>query len=183
MTRPPTLLLASLVVAAFAGCGDDTHEQEAGASATATATPEDTGWEQGTGCEPVEKPAPREVDLPSAQERLGHATTYVATVTTNPQGNGSGGTGYPVVEAPPANLTYAKGVVAMAKTAIEEPGTSGSQFFVVTGDDTELPPECALVGKVTAGQEVVDLIGVAPVGPDEQPVEPIVMRSVEVSER
>jgi ABC-type Fe3+-hydroxamate transport system substrate-binding protein len=73
MTRPPTLLLASLVVAAFAGCGDDTHEQEAGASATAT--PEDTGGEQGTGCEPVEKPAPREVDLPRPKARLDPATT------------------------------------------------------------------------------------------------------------
>ena len=66
----------------------------------------------------------------------------------------------------------------MAKTAIEDPGTSGSQFFVVTGDDAQLPPEYALLGKVTKGQDVVDLIGVAPVGPDEQPVEPIVMESV-----
>ena len=71
----------------------------------------------------------------------------------------------------------------MAKTAIEDPGTSGSQFFVVTADGTPLPPEYALLGKVTKGQDVVDLIGIAPVGPDEQPVEPIVMGSVTVEER
>ena len=80
----------------------------------------------------------------------------------DPQGNGSGGPGYSIVEAPPEDLTYDKGVVAMAKTAIEDPGTSGSQFFVVTADGTPLPPEYALLGKVTKGQEVVDLIGVAP---------------------
>jgi hypothetical protein len=33
---------------------------------------------------------------------------------------------------------------------------------------------------VTKGQDVVDLIGVAPVGPDEQPVEPIVIESVTI---
>jgi len=101
----------------------------------------------------------------------------------DPQGNGQGGPGYSVVEAPPADLVYGKGVVAMAKTAIEDPGTSGSQFFVVTGEDAQLPPEYALVGRVTSGQDVVDLIGVAPVGADEQPVDPIVMKSVKVEER
>ena len=88
--------------------------------------------------------------------------------------------GYSVLEAPPETLRYVKGVVAMAKTGIEAAGTSGSQFFVVTGD-AGLPPDYALVGKVTAGQEIVDRIGVVPVGPDEQPVEPIVIESVAVA--
>jgi peptidyl-prolyl cis-trans isomerase B (cyclophilin B) len=100
----------------------------------------------------------------------------------DPKGNGSGGPGYSIVEAPPEDLTYDKGIVAMAKTDLEDPGTSGSQFFVVTGGGTPLPPEYALLGKVTKGQEVVDLIGVAPVGSDDVPVTPIVMRSVKVEE-
>ena len=99
----------------------------------------------------------------------------------DPEGTGQGGPGYSVVEAPPEDLAYTKGVVAMAKTQLEEPGTSGSQFFVVTGEDAQLPPEYALLGKVTKGQEVVDLIGVAPVGPDEAPVEPVVIESIKVS--
>jgi cyclophilin family peptidyl-prolyl cis-trans isomerase len=100
----------------------------------------------------------------------------------DPAGDGSGGPGYKVVEAPPEDLRYAKGVVAMAKTAIEDPGTSGSQFFVVTGEDAQLPPEYALLGKVTGGEDVVDLIGVAPVQPDEQPVDPVVIRSITIDE-
>jgi cyclophilin family peptidyl-prolyl cis-trans isomerase len=71
----------------------------------------------------------------------------------------------------------------MAKTATEPAGASGSQFFVVTAEDAGLPPDYALLGKVTEGQEVVDLIGVAPVGPDEQPTDPIVMESVTVEEQ
>ena len=77
----------------------------------------------------------------------------------DPEGSGSGGPGYSVVEKPPANLAYTKGVVAMAKSSAEPPGTSGSQFFVVTGADAGLPPEYALVGKVSEGMDVVERIG------------------------
>ena len=58
----------------------------------------------------------------------------------------------------------------MAKTETDPAGTSGSQFFVVTGEDAGLPPDYALLGKVTKGQDVVDKIGVAEVGPDEKPL-------------
>jgi cyclophilin family peptidyl-prolyl cis-trans isomerase len=100
----------------------------------------------------------------------------------DPKGDGSGGPGYSVKEAPPQDLQYTKGVVAMAKTETEPAGTSGSQFFVVTGEDAGLPPDYALLGKVTKGQEVVDKIGVAEVGADEQPKQPIVIRSIRVTE-
>jgi peptidyl-prolyl cis-trans isomerase B (cyclophilin B) len=101
----------------------------------------------------------------------------------DPQGTGMGGPGYSVVEAPQANLTYEKGVVAMAKTAQEKSGTSGSQFFVVTAEDAQLPAEYALLGRVTGGQDVVDKIGVVEIDPaTEQPVDPVVIESVTVEE-
>ncbi len=100
----------------------------------------------------------------------------------DPKGDGSGGPGYTITETPPQDLTYTKGVVAMAKTETEAPGTSGSQFFVVTGEDAGLPPDYALLGKVTKGQEVVDKIGVSEVGPDEKPLQPVVIRSIRVTE-
>jgi peptidyl-prolyl cis-trans isomerase B (cyclophilin B) len=102
----------------------------------------------------------------------------------DPKGDGTGGPGFSVVEAPPEGLAYEKGVVAMAKTGMEQAGTSGSQFFVVTAEDAQLPPDYALLGQVTAGQEVVDKIGVAETDPaTEMPVEPIVIQSVEVAEQ
>ena len=44
----------------------------------------------------------------------------------DPNGDGSGGPGYSVEEAPPKDLTYDVGVVAMAKAGDEPAGTSGS---------------------------------------------------------
>lgn len=71
---------------------------------------------------------------------------------------GTGGPGYQVVETPPSDLTYTRGVVAMAKGGADAPGASGSQFFVVSAADVGLPPEYALVGKVTKGLRTVDKI-------------------------
>jgi cyclophilin family peptidyl-prolyl cis-trans isomerase len=77
----------------------------------------------------------------------------------SPSNSTLGGPGYKVVEKPPANLAYTKGTVAMAKSPTEPPGSSGSQFFIVTGADAGLPPEYALVGKVSQGLDVVERIG------------------------
>jgi peptidyl-prolyl cis-trans isomerase B (cyclophilin B) len=77
----------------------------------------------------------------------------------DPLGSGTGGPGYSVDEKPPSNLAYTKGVVAMAKSAAEPPGRSGSQFFVVLGPDAGLPPDYALVGRVSEGLDVVERIG------------------------
>jgi peptidyl-prolyl cis-trans isomerase B (cyclophilin B) len=101
----------------------------------------------------------------------------------DPKGDGSGGPGYKVVEAPPKSLQYTKGVVAMAKTQLEAAGTSGSQFFVVTAEDAQLPPEYALLGKISGGQDVVDRVAAADTDPStEMPIDPIVIRSVKVTE-
>jgi cyclophilin family peptidyl-prolyl cis-trans isomerase len=101
----------------------------------------------------------------------------------DPNGDGTGGPGFSVVEAPPQDLVYEKGIVAMAKTGAEAAGTSGSQFFVVTAEDAGLPPDYALLGKVTSGQDVVDKIGVAETDPaTEKPLEPVVINSVKVTE-
>ncbi|HEX6987069.1 MAG TPA: peptidylprolyl isomerase, partial [Planctomycetaceae bacterium] len=77
----------------------------------------------------------------------------------DPLGTGTGGPGYSVDEKPPSNLAYTKGIVAMAKSSAEPPGRSGSQFFVVLGADVGLPPEYALVGRVSRGMDVVERIG------------------------
>ena len=98
----------------------------------------------------------------------------------DPTGTGTGGPGYSTRDAPPSNARYVKGVVAMAKTQTEPPGTSGSQFFVVTGADIGLPPEYAIVGRVTEGLDVVERIG--RLGDAlEQPTRPVVITDVAVA--
>ena len=98
----------------------------------------------------------------------------------DPAGNGSGGPGYDVVETPPENVKYTKGVVAMAKTEMDAPGTSGSQFFIVTADDAGLPADYALLGKVSKGDDAVEKIEAVPAGPDGQPEEPVVIEKVTI---
>jgi cyclophilin family peptidyl-prolyl cis-trans isomerase len=99
----------------------------------------------------------------------------------DPTGTGAGGPGYQTVDPPPQSAAYTRGVVAMAKTAVEPAGTSGSQFFVVTGANVGLPPDYAIVGKVTAGLKAVDAIAALGVG-DGPPSQPVVIRKVTVEE-
>lgn len=98
----------------------------------------------------------------------------------DPEGTGAGGPGYSVEEKPPANLAYTKGIVAMAKTSAEPPGSSGSQFFVVTAADAGLPPEYALVGKVSKGFDVVKRIEALGT-PEEKPSQTVLIEEVTVA--
>ena len=100
----------------------------------------------------------------------------------DPTGTGMGGPGYSTVDRPKAGAKYTKGVVAMAKTAQEPPGTSGSQFFVVTGDDIGLPPDYAIIGEVTDGLDVVERIGELGDPNTEKPVQPVVIEQVTVKQ-
>ncbi len=101
----------------------------------------------------------------------------------DPRGDGSGGPGYTVVEAPPRRVRYPRYAVAMAKTQLDPPGASGSQFYVVTSDTAgaQLEPVYAVLGRVTQGRDVVDRIGAVAADPATQaPLEPVVIEDVAV---
>jgi peptidyl-prolyl cis-trans isomerase B (cyclophilin B) len=97
----------------------------------------------------------------------------------DPEGTGTGGPGYSVDEKPPPNLAYTKGIVAMAKSSADPPGRSGSQFFVVTAPDAGLPPEYALVGKVSKGFAAVARIEELGT-PAETPSQTVLIESVKI---
>jgi cyclophilin family peptidyl-prolyl cis-trans isomerase len=70
----------------------------------------------------------------------------------------------------------------MAKGQLERPGTSGSQFFIVTTLDAGLPPDYALVGKVDGdGLEAVNRIEDVPTE-GEAPQEPVVIEKATLTE-
>jgi cyclophilin family peptidyl-prolyl cis-trans isomerase len=98
----------------------------------------------------------------------------------DPTQTGGGGPGYSTVDVPASDAKYTKGVVAMAKSGVESAGTSGSQFFVVTGADAGLPPDYAIVGEVTEGIETVERIDALGVG-DGPPSQPVVVNTVTAS--
>ena len=100
----------------------------------------------------------------------------------DPAGNGSGGPGYKIRERPPEAIVYSEGVVAMAKGGTEPAGTSGSQFFVVTGENANLPPDYALLGEVTKGMEAAHRIEDLASSADGRPTRPVVIKKITISE-
>jgi peptidyl-prolyl cis-trans isomerase B (cyclophilin B) len=203
-----TAIVASFVAAALlAGCGDGEEQ--------------DTSAQLPGGCEDVEAPAAKSVELSRPDKSVPAPTATTAVVETScgtfeiemdvarapkttasfahqveqgvydataihriepgfviqggdPQGDGTGNAGYTIDEPPPQNLSYTRGTVAMAKSAVEPPGRSGSQFFVVTAADAGLSPDYALLGKVSAGLDVVQRIeGLG--DPSGRPTAPVVI--------
>jgi peptidyl-prolyl cis-trans isomerase B (cyclophilin B) len=102
----------------------------------------------------------------------------------DPSGTGGGGPGYAVPdEYPPADFSYEKGTVAMANSG--QPGTTGSQFFVMLADRA-LPPQYSVFGRVRDSDETLQRIVSVPVGLNtnlgEQslPLESVYIESVEI---
>jgi cyclophilin family peptidyl-prolyl cis-trans isomerase len=93
----------------------------------------------------------------------------------------AGDAGYSVTEAVPTDVVYRRGIAAMAKSPVDPPGTSGSQFFVVTAPaDAGLPPDYAIVGKIAAGEDTIakiEAVGTDAPGNDGPPSEPVVISS------
>ncbi|EOD63402.1 peptidylprolyl isomerase [Amycolatopsis vancoresmycina] len=81
----------------------------------------------------------------------------------DPVGDGTGGPGYTIRDEVFPQLTYGRGVLAMAKTT--EPDSGGSQFFLVFGD-TNIPPEYTVFGSIDdPGLETLDTIARAGIDP------------------
>ncbi len=101
----------------------------------------------------------------------------------DPTGSGSGGPGYQFgVENAPADGNYPAGTLAMARTS--DPGSNGSQFFVVY-KDTQLPDAngYTIFGHVTKGLDVVQKVadaGVEGGGGDGAPVQKVTVQTVTI---
>jgi peptidyl-prolyl cis-trans isomerase B (cyclophilin B) len=101
----------------------------------------------------------------------------------DPTATGAGGPGYglPEENLPEAGTNnYPAGTVAMARTS--EPGSGGSQFFLVF-EDTTLGPDYTIFGKVVSGLDIIrDVaeVGVFGGGGDGTPGQPIGILSAEM---
>ena len=103
----------------------------------------------------------------------------------DPEANGIGGPGYVVPdEFPPEGFTYDEGIVAMANAGS---GTTGSQFFVVVGENARvLNNSFSVLGQVVSGQEALDAIEAVPTsvtpGSNERsrPLETVYIETIDV---
>ena len=100
----------------------------------------------------------------------------------DPLGTGNGGPGYTIFETPASTTKYPRYTVAMAKSQDERPGTSGSQFFIVTAPaGAPLDPDYAVLGTVTTGKNIVRRIARVATDPaTEMPIDPVVISSVRI---
>jgi peptidyl-prolyl cis-trans isomerase B (cyclophilin B) len=96
-----------------------------------------------------------------------------------PQGTGTGGPGY-TFEDEINQHKIVKGTLAMANAG---PDTNGSQFFIVTADETPwLDGKHTTSGWVVEGMDVVERLGNAETDSRDRPVEPLGIETVELAD-
>jgi peptidyl-prolyl cis-trans isomerase B (cyclophilin B) len=98
----------------------------------------------------------------------------------DPSGTGSGGPGYSFADETFPELTYGRGLLAMANAGAD---TNGSQFFMIYGD-AQLPPNYTVFGTVdAAGLQTLDTVAAAGTtggAGDGTPATPVDIQSVTV---
>lgn len=99
----------------------------------------------------------------------------------DPEGTGRGGPGYRFADEVPADgPTFNQvGRLAMANAG---PGTNGSQFFVTVAETPWLNGRHTIFGQVTDGYDVVEAIAKLPVGPQDKPVDDVVIERIDIAE-
>ncbi len=93
--------------------------------------------------------------------------------------DGQGGPGYTI----PAEIKgkHEKGSLAAARLGDQvnpKKESSGSQFYIVTGDASHLDGQYTVFGKVVKGLDICTKIENTPVGPGDNPVEKVEIKSV-----
>ena len=99
----------------------------------------------------------------------------------DPLGTGTGGPGYKFADEFHPELSFDRPyLLAMANAG---PNTNGSQFFITVGPTTWLNFKHTIFGEVAdqESRDVVDSITASPIGPQDRPLEPIVINSVTIT--
>src|SRR5919199_69918 len=97
----------------------------------------------------------------------------------DPTGTGRGGPGY-TFEDEINQHKVVRGALAMANAG---PNTNGSQFFIVTAEETPwLDGKHTVFGRVTDGMDVVDRISNVATDARDRPLEDVTIERVEVTD-
>lgn len=108
--------------------------------------------------------------------------------TGDPTGTGTGGPGYKFADEP-VTRNYDRGIVAMANAG---PNTNGSQFFIMTQNNTTLPKNYTIFGQIAASDvesiKTLDALANTPVeasanGEESKPTESVTIEKVVISEQ
>jgi peptidyl-prolyl cis-trans isomerase B (cyclophilin B) len=97
-----------------------------------------------------------------------------------PLGNGQGNPGY-FIKAEFNSQPHLPGTVAMARS--QHPHSAGSQFYICLRRLPQLDGKYTVFGQVTEGLEVVYAIGESKTGPNDKPLEDVVMQRVYIRDQ
>lgn len=94
--------------------------------------------------------------------------------------DGTGGPGYQFADEFSDKMPkLTKGILAMANSGVN---TNGSQFFIITEEATPwLDGKHTPFGKVVAGMDIVDKIGIAKTGAEDRPKVDILIKTIKLS--
>ena len=100
-----------------------------------------------------------------------------------PDGTGMGGPGWKIKGEFLANgvnnpLKHTRGVLSMARAG--HPDSAGSQFFIMHADAPYLDGNYAAFGEIVEGLDVVDEITSVMTNPMDHPLQPQIMKKVEI---
>ncbi len=93
----------------------------------------------------------------------------------DPEGTGGGGPGY-TIPFETANTKHLRGSLGMARA--QDPNSAGSQFYICLRDLPALDGKYVVFGKVIKGMDAVDKIAAVKTGPNDFPLEKVVMKKV-----
>ena len=101
-----------------------------------------------------------------------------------PDGTGMGGPGWNIKGEFLANgvnnpLKHTRGVLSMARAG--HPDSAGSQFFIMHADAPYLDGNYAAFGEIIEGLDVVDEIAGVQTNPMDRPLQPQIMKKVEIN--
>ncbi len=100
-----------------------------------------------------------------------------------PEGTGMGGPGCHIKGEFAANgvnnpLQHKRGVLSMARSSM--PDSAGSQFFIMHADAPYLDGNYAAFGEVVEGMDTVDEIAACATNYNDHPLQPQIMKKVEI---
>jgi peptidylprolyl isomerase len=81
---------------------------------------------------------------------------FMAQTGDGARGDGTGKSKHPDLPAEFSNVPFTRGVVGMARS--QNPNSANAQFFIMFNDAPHLNGQYTVVGRVTAGMDVIDKI-------------------------